>query len=435
MLVCHEELRRNRPTLIKKGITFKIYPNQKQIIQINKTIGSSRFSYNYLIDKQKQYYEFTGTYMSKFDMCKLLTDAKEVEETEFLKEADSRALQNTAYNLDNALKRYKDEISGFPRYKKKQYAESYTTDGNIELAEDLSAIKLPKLGWVIIKWRGSNIINKIVQIKRATVKRTSSGHFEVSLIIDFENQESKNFVDPSKKEEIVGIDPGVANFITLSTGQKYSSMLSHLEFCIQKQKEWQRKMARRLEKAKAEGKELYEAKNYQKARKQYAKWCRKEANIRKDLLHKISSYLVRNFNIIAIEDTKVKKLLHTAYHKSAHNIQKQAWTMFKTMLEYKCEWYGIKFVKVAPYYTTRMCNNCKKIRKTKIPTTIREWTCSECGSHNDRDINASKNIRDEGERIVLKEQSGRNCGKIGPGGDCCSQRVSAIPDCSQNDPS
>lgn len=194
-------------------------------------------------------------------------------------------------------------------------------------------------------------------------------------------------------------------------------------------------MARRLEKAKAEGKELYEAKNYQKARKQYAKWCRKEANIRKDLLHKISFYLVRNFNIIAIEDTKVKKLLHTSYHKSAHNIQKQAWTMFKTMLEYKCEWYGVKFVKVAPYYTTRMCNNCRKVRKTKIPTTIREWTCSECDSHNDRDINASKNIRDEGERIVLKEQSGRDCGKIGPGGNCCSQRVSAIPDCSQNDPS
>ncbi|EZW47216.1 IS605 OrfB family transposase, partial [Staphylococcus aureus 56824-10] len=222
--------------------------------------------------------------------------------------------------------------------------------------------------------------------KSITIKQKPSGHYMMSVLVESDNQAL------AKTHQTVGIDLGVSDFAITSDGHKYQSQKLHLKY--QKQLHaWEKRMARRRIRAKAEGKPLLEAKNYQKARRQVARIHEKIAHTRKDYIHKITTDLVENYDVIAIEDLKTANLLKN--HHLARSIASQSWHQFKTILKYKCERYGKQLHCVNPYKTSQYCSHCG-YDSGKKSLDIRQWRCPSCHTTHDRDINAAKNIKSIG---------------------------------------
>ena len=206
-------------------------------------------------------------------------------------------------------------------------------------------------------------------------------------------------VKPLKKTgKQVGIDAGVADLAILSNGIKYPTFDgSHYE---KKADNWQRKYSRRYNLANRLclqdknrkvlcPRNLDNFKNWQKAQKMKARYQAKVANKRHDYLQKLTTYLIRQYDVIVIEDLRTKNLLKN--HHLAKSISNASWYLFRTMLEYKCQWYGKKLIAVDPRNTSRICSNCGYNSGAK-PLNIREWNCPKCHVHHDRDINAAINI-------------------------------------------
>ena len=213
--------------------------------------------------------------------------------------------------------------------------------------------------------------------------------------------------DPSIKSleptgEVVGIDMGVADLAITSDGKKYpkftTSYLDHK--VVEAQSRFSKRKQRALVRARQWNhnhkdikQELDDYSNWQKARVTKARYQAKVANKRKDYLHKITTELVKSYDVIVIEDLKAKNLQKN--HHLAKAISNQSWRMFREMLEYKCKWYGKQLIVVKPNYTSQICSNCG-YHSGKKPLDIREWTCPKCNTHHDRDINASINILNRG---------------------------------------
>ena len=198
------------------------------------------------------------------------------------------------------------------------------------------------------------------------------------------------------------MDVGVADLAILSDGTKYPSFDG--SYFERKAKIWQRKYAKRKYQAQvlvaqdknrqvAIPRSLESFKNWQKARKQKAVYQTKIANQRKDYLHKLTTKIVKQYDVIVIEDLKIKNLLKN--HKLAKAITNASWYLFRTMLEYKCKWYGKQLITVDPKNTSRICSNCN-FNSGEKPLEIREWTCPKCQVQHDRDINAAVNILNKG---------------------------------------
>ena len=177
-----------------------------------------------------------------------------------------------------------------------------------------------------------------------------------------------------------------------SDGIKYPSL--YLDRKYKKQLHcWEKRLARRRIQAKNEGIDLRSAKNYQKARIQVAKLNQKIKNTRKDYLHKVTTELVKTYDVICIEDLRTSNMMKN--RKLAQSIASQSWRMFRTLLKYKCLAYGKDFIAVNPYKTSQICSSCGS-ETGKKPLNIRSFICPECNTHHDRDINASKNIKNIG---------------------------------------
>lgn len=215
------------------------------------------------------------------------------------------------------------------------------------------------------------------------------------LALQVELPEAKTLPKTNKQ---VGIDVGVADLAILSNGVKYQSFNG--SYFENKARVWQRKYSRRRHQAKVLAAQDQNRKvlfprsldsftNWQKAQTIKAKYQAKVANQRKDYLHKVTTELVKKYDVIVIEDLKIKNLQQN--HHLAQSIANASWRMFRTMLEYKCKWYGKQLIAVDPKNTSRICSNCNYNSGEK-PLDIREWTCPKCGVHHDRDINAAVNI-------------------------------------------
>ena len=372
-----------------KAYKFRIYPTEEQEIFFAKTFGCVRKVYNLMLNDRKKAYEEVKNDSSK--KMTFPTPAKYKKEFPFLKEIDSLALANAQLNLDKAYKNFfRDKSVGFPRFKsKKNPVQSYTTNnqnGTVALI-DSKFIKIPKLKSLVrIKLHRQ----PKGMIKSATITRHASGKYYISLLCKEEINELP------KTNSAIGIDLGITDFAILSDGQKIDNnkFTSKME---KKLKREQRKLSRRALLAKQKGINLFEAKNYQKQKRKVARLHEKVMNQRTDFLNKLSTEIIKNHDIICIEDLNTKGMLRN--HKLAKSISDVSWSSFVTKLQYKSDWYGREIIKVDKWFpSSQICSECGH-KDGKKSLKIREWTCPICHTHHDRDINASINILTEGLRI------------------------------------
>ena len=215
----------------------------------------------------------------------------------------------------------------------------------------------------------------------------SSGKYYISLLCNEE------IVEFPKTNSAIGIDLGITDFAILSNGQKINNnrFTSKME---KKLKREQRKLSRRALLAKKRGVKLYEARNYQKQRQKVARLYEKVSNQRNDFLNKLSTEIIKNHDIICIEDLNTKGMLRN--HQLAKSISDVSWSSFVAKLQYKADWYGREIIKIDKWFpSSQICSECGH-KDGKKPLKIREWTCPICHTHHDRDINASINILTEG---------------------------------------
>jgi putative transposase len=373
--------------MVYKSYKFRLKPNKEQETLILKTIGSGRFVFNHFLDLWNSEYQKTGKGLS-YSKCSALLPQLKIE-LSWLKEVDSIALQSSVRFLDDSFKNFFKKLSGYPNFKSKKYSkQSYTTkftNDNIAVFE--SYIKLPKLG--LVKFAKSREVEG--KIVKAIVKRKSTGKYYVSVVCEVE-------IEPFEKtNQSVGIDLGIADFAILSTGEKIDNLHFSKEMA-QKLAREQRKLSKRTLLAKEKGVRLADAKNYQKQKLKVARLHAKIANQREDFLHKLSTEIVKNHDIISVENLHTKGMIKN--RKLSKAIADVSWGKFVSMLEYKSEWYGKEIIKISRWYpSSQICSECG-YRDSKKSLDIREWICPNCGCILDRDINASVNIQNEGLRLL-----------------------------------
>lgn len=377
-----------------KGIKLRLYPNKAQKDQLLQMFGNNRFIWNQMLAMAKTRYKNnpSSCFINEYGMNYLVTQLK--QEYPFLKKSDASSLQVSNHNLAQAFKMLFKHQGGYPRFKSRHSAKkSYTGKSTCKVIAK-RRVKLTKLG--SIRTSKTSRLNGC-QIKRYTLSLKPTGRYYLSLTVDDPN------IQPLEKTgAVVGVDLGVADLAITSNGKKYPKFKTS---CLDKQVEiWQSKFNKRKHRATVKARQwnhnhktvkekLEDYQNWRRAKKVKACYQARIANKRKDYIQKITTELVRNYDVIVIEDLRTKNLLKN--HHLAKSISNQAWREFRTMLEYKCEWYGKKLVIVSPNYTSQVCSNCGFHSGPK-PLKIREWICPKCSVHHDRDVNAAVNILNKG---------------------------------------
>lgn len=366
--------------MAEKAYKYRIYPNKQQQELIQKTFGCTRFVYNYYLNKRKETYEKDKATFT-YNMCsKNLTQLK--KELIWLKEPDKDSLQKSLKDLDMAYQKFFKEHSGYPKFKsKKDRHKSYRTScTNNNIRFENKHIKLPKLG--LVKVRDKQIPQG--RILNATISQESNGQYYCSLCCT-----DVEFVQYEKTSQNIGIDLGLVDFAILSDGNKIDNPRFY-EKLEKKLAKLQRELSRKT----------IGSNRWNKARVKVAKLQKHISNQRNDFLHKLTTNIVKNFDVICIEDLDVKSMRETDSSLRNKRVGDVSWSEFRRMLTYKSQWYGKKLSVIDRYYPSSQVCHCCGHKDGKKDENVRNWICPECHSELDRDINAAINILNEGLRLV-----------------------------------
>lgn len=373
---------------MNKAIKVRIYPTEEQQVLIDKTFGCCRWMWNTMLGERKNVYQETKKTIH-------LTPAKYKAENDWLKEVDSFALCNVQLNLEKAYKSFFEGLRGegpkrgLPRFKSKKISKrSYTTNnhkvnGKYTLLLENEMLKLPKLGWV-----KCDVYRDVFDgvIKTVTVSEPTDGEYFAS--ISFEIDCDTIPFESKEEYSVLGLDYASQSLYVDSEGNNCD--MPHFY------REGQKKLAklqRRLSKKKLG------SKNRDKARKKVKKQQEHVANQRKDFLHKKSTEIANRYDVVCVEDLNMKNISRSL--KLGKATMDNGFGMFRNMLEYKLEDRGKRFIKVDKWFpSTQLCSCCGYKNPETKDLKVTEWTCPQCNTHHDRNINAAINIREEGKRML-----------------------------------
>ena len=364
--------------MANKAYRFRLYPNKEQEIMFAKTFGCVRFIYNQMLADKITHYKETGEKLNN-------TPTQYKKEFEWLKEVDSLALANAQMNLQTAYNNFfRTPKVGFPKFKsKKRDKDSYTTNnqnGTVSIID--KKLKLPKVG--LVKMVQHRIISGSEKIKSATITRTPSGKYYVSILVEYEK------VIPNielSKAKAIGLDYASHGFYVDSQGREadYPKFYRNTQDKLAKE---QRKLSHMK----------YGSNNYQKQKIIVARIQEHIANQRKDWIHKLSTRLANEYDIVCVEDINMQNIARSL--KLGKSTNDNGFGMFRDILSYKLHDRGKALVKIDKWFpSSKMCRHCGSINH-ELTLSDRVWTC-DCGVTINRDENAAINIMNEGLRILF----------------------------------
>ena len=375
-----------------KAVKIRLYPNKTQQSYINQLLGCYRLVYNKCLDRKKTAYmvdksNYTLTHLGHYLHQELTKDP----DYSFLTEHNTKVLKQAILNMLESYKRFFVNGSGFPKFKSKhdnkqscRFPEEAISGLNDYESGKLMLTKQLK----DLHFRCSDeykiYLNKHkTDIKSATLTKTKSGNYFLSILVDG----SLNKQIQAPVNDIVGIDLGIKDFIVCSDGKTYDNI---------KIKRNNEKMLVKLQRQLS--KKTNGSKNKNKARIRLAKYQEHLNNIKENYLHRVTNQLINENQVISMELLDVKNMMSN--HKLARSIQELSLYRFKSMLIYKANWYDRYVVEVDKWFpSSKLCSVCG-YKNVDLTISDREWACPKCGTHHDRDFNASQNIEKEGKRII-----------------------------------
>jgi len=369
---------------MQKAFRYRFYPTPAQANLLRRTLGCVRLIYNKMLHARTTAFYERQEKIDYKQSSRLLTGWKKQDELSFLNEVSSVPLQQCLRHLQTAYKTFWTGGTKYPTFKKKRHGgsaeftrSSFNWDGaNLTLAKCTEALP--------IRW--SRQIPKDCEPSTVTVRLDAAGRWFVSLLVD----DPTITPLPITKGQ-TGIDLGITSLATLSTGEKVSNP-KHFDSLYKRLKKAQKALS---------GKEKGSSNRY-KAQLRVARIQARIKDSRQDYWHKLTTRLIRDNQVIAIEDLNVCGMVRN--HKLARAISDCGWSEMVRQLEYKAEWYGRKLIKIDRWFpSSKRCGNCGHT-VSKLPLNIREWDCPECGTHHDRDINAANNILAQGLGLMSVER-------------------------------
>ena len=356
---------------VKRAYRFRFYPTEQQAEQLARTFGCARFAYNHMLRLRTDAWYKDQKRVGYHETSAALTELKKQPETIWLNEVSSVPVQQALRHLQTAFANFFQKRAAYPNFKRKDGPQSaeYTTSA---FKWDGKALKLAKMDAPLaIRW--SRAIPKAARITTVTISKDTAGRYFASLLCDDDVSPKPN---TSQK---VGIDLGLSHFAILSTGEKIDAP-EHFRRNEEKLAKLQRQLAKKQKGSQRRA----------RAKHKVAKLHAKIADSRRDFLHKLSTRLINENQVIAVESLAVKNMQKNRC--LAKSIGDAGWSEFVRQIEYKARWYGRELIGIDRWYpSSKRCSDCGHVVKA-MPLSVREWTCPECGAIHDRDINAARNI-------------------------------------------
>ncbi|MBD2018400.1 IS200/IS605 family element transposase accessory protein TnpB [Microcoleus sp. FACHB-53] len=365
-------------------VKVRLYPNPQQQQLLEQSFGNCRWLWNYCLNLMNQTYKETGKGLSGYEVKKFIPQLK--KEHEWLTLTYSQCLQQACLNLGVAFNNFFEGRAKYPRFKSKHGKQSIQYPQHIKVAD--SHLTIPKIGQV-----SATIHRKIEgKVKTVTISKNCSSQYFAAILFDDGSYKPKSSTDG----KAIGIDLGLSHFAVTSDGSKFDNpriLLQHERNLKLKQQQLSRKQKG--------------SNNCNKTRKRVARVHRKITNCREDFLHKLSRRIVNENQVIVVENLNVKGMMQNHYLAKA--IHQVGWGMFCTMLKYKAEAEGKVYQEVDRFFpSSKTCHVCLN-QVASLPLKVRRWTCENCQTTHDRDINAAINLRDEGLRILTSGTGDKAC--------------------------